>query len=159
MCKQELEGMVDDINYMHSYHQFIQLPQLQSPSLPVMKRPTSSMSISSMDNNTNYITSLDDEASFESVISKENKRKKNKKKQVTMTGDWRELDKFVASQLMSQDRGTSDLVGHHMNHEDMEMDSSLLLNEREEENRFISELLNSNKDYDSGIAYLMNETI
>ncbi|KAL0802884.1 hypothetical protein Bca101_058060 [Brassica carinata] len=157
MCKQELEGMVDDLNYMHSYHQFIQLPQLQSPSLSVMKRPTSSVSISSMDNNTNYITSLDDEASFESVVSKENKRKKNKNKQVTMAGDWRELDKFVASQLMSQDRGTSDLVGHHMNHEDMEMDS-LLLNEREEENRFVSELLNSNKDYDSGIAYLMNET-
>ncbi|KAF8100125.1 hypothetical protein N665_0230s0012 [Sinapis alba] len=160
-CKQELEGMVDDLNYMHSYHQFIQLPQLQSPSLPVMKRPTSSMSISSADNNNNYmITSLDDdEASFESVISKENKRKKNKKKQVTMTGDWRELDKFVASQLMSQDLGTSDLLGYHKNHEDMEMDSSLMLNEREEENRFVSELLNSNKDYDIGIAYLMNETI
>lgn len=158
MCKQELEGMVDDLNYMHSYHQFIQLPKLLSPSLPVMKRPTSSMSISSMDNNTNYITTLDDEASFESVISKDNKRKKNKKKQVTMTRDWRELDKLVASQLMSQDRGTSHLVSHHMNHEDMEMDSSFLLNEREE-NMFVNELLNSNKDYDSEIAYLMNETI
>lgn len=63
-CKQEIEGMVDDLNYMQSYHQFIQLPQLQSPSLPVMKRPSSSMSISSMDNNSNYIISLDDEASF-----------------------------------------------------------------------------------------------
>lgn len=157
-CKQEIEGMVDDLNYMQSYHQFIQLPQLQSPSLPVMKRPSSSMSISSMDNNSNYIISLDDEASFESVISGENKRK-NKKKQVKMIGDWRELDKFVASQLISQDNGTSDYVGHHINHEDMEMDSSLLLNERDEENRFVSELLNSNTDYDSGIAYLMNETI
>ena len=157
-CKQEIEGMVDDLNYMQSYHQFIQLPQLQSPSLPVMKRPSSSMSISSMDNNSNYIISLDDEASFESVISGENKRK-NKKKQVKMIGDWRELDKFVASQLMSQDNGTSDYVGHHINHEDMEMDSSLLLNERDEENRFVSELLNSNTDYDTGIAYLMNETI
>uniref|UniRef100_A0A0D3D362 NAC domain-containing protein n=1 Tax=Brassica oleracea var. oleracea TaxID=109376 RepID=A0A0D3D362_BRAOL len=134
MCKQEIEGMVDDLNYMQSYHQFIQLPQLQSPSLPVMKRPSSSMSISSMDNNSNYITSLDDEASFESVISGENKRK-NTKKQVKMIGDWRELDKFVASQLISQDNGTSDYVGHHINHEDMEMDSSLLLNERDEENR------------------------
>ncbi|CAH8358847.1 unnamed protein product [Eruca vesicaria subsp. sativa] len=158
MCKQELEGMVDDLNYMHSYHQFIQLPQLQSPSLPVMKRPSSSMSISSMDNSTNYITSLEDETSYESVINGENKRK-NKKKQVTKMGDWRELDKFVASQLMSQDHGTSDLVGHQINHEDIEMDSSLLLIERDEENRFVSELLNSNTGCDTGIAYLMNETI
>ncbi|KAL0788945.1 hypothetical protein Bca101_005191 [Brassica carinata] len=136
-AQQELEGMVDGLNYVQPYHQFIQLPQLQSPSsLPVMKRPSSSMSISSMDNNNNYLTSLDNEASFDSLISGENKKKKTK--QVMMTGDWRELDKFVASQLLSQeDHGASDLIGHHMNHEEMEMDSSML-NEREEENRFIS---------------------
>ncbi|KAF2611119.1 hypothetical protein F2Q70_00010665 [Brassica cretica] len=140
MCKQELEGMVDGLNYVQPYHQFIQLPQLQSPSLPVMKRPSSSMSISSMDDNNNYLTSLDNEASFDSLISGENKKKKTK--QVIMTGDWRELDKFVASQLMSQeDHGASDLIGHHMNHEEMEMDSSML-NEKEEENRFISQFLN-----------------
>lgn len=41
----------------------------------------------------------------------------------------------------------------------MEMDFLLLLNERDEENRFVSELLNLNMDYDIGIVYLMNEII
>ncbi|CAA7022119.1 unnamed protein product [Microthlaspi erraticum] len=153
MCKQELEGMVDGLNYMQSNHQFIQLPQLQSPSLPLMKRPSSAMSITSMDNNNNYKLSVEDVESFGSLISSENKRKK-KKNQVRMTGDWRELDKFVASQLMSQeDNGTSSFIDHHIDHEDMDMDSSmLLLNEREEENMFISEFLSTNSDYDIGIC-------
>ncbi|CAL9223411.1 unnamed protein product [Arabidopsis halleri] len=159
MCKQELEGMVDGLNYMQS-NQFIQLPQLQSPSLPLMKRPSSSMSITSMDNHCNYKTPSEDEESFESLISRENKRKK--KKQVMMTGDWRELDKFVASQLMSQeDNGTSGFAGHHIanedkNNNDVEIDSSMFLSEREEENRFISEFLSTNSDYDIGICVFDN---
>lgn len=159
MCKLELEGMVDGLNYMQS-NQFIQLPQLQSPSLPLMKRPSSSMSIASMDNNYNYKTTLEDEESFESISNRENKRKK--KKQVMMTGDWRELDKFVASQLMSQeDHGTSGFAGLHLDNEDksnndVEMDSSMLLSEREEENRFISEFLSTNSDYDLGICVFDN---
>lgn len=149
MCKQELEGMVDGLNYMQSNHQFIQLPQLQSPSLPLMKRPSSSMSITSMDKNNNYKLTVEDEESFKSLISQENKRKK-KKNQLRMTGDWRDFDKFVASQLMSQeDNGTSSFIDHH---EDMDMDSSMLLNEREEENMFISEFLSTNSDYDIGIC-------
>ncbi|ESQ50654.1 hypothetical protein EUTSA_v10022756mg [Eutrema salsugineum] len=152
MCKQELEGMFDGLNYMQSDHQFIQLPQLQSPSLPLMKRPSSSMSIASVDNNNNYKLSLQEEESFESILSKENKRKKKNK--IMLGGDWRELDKFVASQLMSEeDHGTSGYIGHHhINHEDMEMDSSMSLNDRDEENRFISEFLSTNLDYDIGIC-------
>ncbi|CAH2051365.1 unnamed protein product [Thlaspi arvense] len=147
MCKQELEGMIDGINYMQSNHQFVQLPQLQSPSHPLMKRPSSSMSITSMENNYNYNLPLDGEERFESLISRENKRKK--KKQVMMKGDWRELDKFVASQLMSQeDHASSGLISH----EDMEMDSSMSLNDRDEENRFISEFLSTNLDCDIGIC-------
>lgn len=159
MCKQELEGMVDGINYIQS-NQFIQLPQLQSPSLPLMKRPSSSMSITSMDNNYNYKLPLADEESFESFIRGEDRRKK--KKQVMMTGNWRELDKFVASQLMSQeDNGTSSFAGHHIvnedkNNNDVEMDSSMFLSEREEENRFVSEFLSTNSDYDIGICVFDN---
>lgn len=81
MCKQEIEA--DNSNLVRS-DQFVQLPQLESPSLPQMKRPTSSISLVS-DNN---------EEEENNVIISNNK----------VTTDWRELDKFVASQFCQEER-------------------------------------------------------
>ncbi|MED6161111.1 hypothetical protein PIB30_057689 [Stylosanthes scabra] len=71
MCKQEIENMHANANanVASSDHQFIQLPQLESPTLPILKRPASTLP--------NHNTSS------------------NK----VVTTDWRDLDKFVASQL------------------------------------------------------------
>ncbi|KAG2245394.1 hypothetical protein Bca52824_092765 [Brassica carinata] len=79
-----------------------------------------------------------------------------------MTTDWRALDKFVASQLMSQEDGVPDFGAHQeddtnktgqcnneeSNNNGIEMPSSSLLSDREEENRFISGFLCTNLDYD-----------
>ncbi|XP_031275438.1 LOW QUALITY PROTEIN: NAC domain-containing protein 37-like [Pistacia vera] len=80
MCKQELEG--DNLSFMHS-DLYLQLPQLESPSLPIQNRP-SSISLTSENNEE----------------EEHNKGNNNSNKKVT---DWRALDKFVASQL-SQDQ-------------------------------------------------------
>ncbi|CAL9228322.1 unnamed protein product [Arabidopsis halleri] len=162
MFKQELEGSDIGLNFIHC-DQFIQLPQLESPSLPLTKRPVSSTSITSLEKNqTNYKRQLiEDDVSFNALISSENKGNKKKKTSV-MTTDWRALDKFVASQLMSQEDGVSGFgghqeednnkIGHYINEESnnngVETASSTLLSDREEENRFISGFLCSNLDYD-----------
>ncbi|KAL4372975.1 hypothetical protein AHAS_Ahas05G0035500 [Arachis hypogaea] len=78
MCKQEIENMHANI----AAEQFVQLPQLESPSLPLVKRPTtttSTMALVSESNEEHNMLSCN-----------------NTKKVVT---DWRDLDKFVASQL------------------------------------------------------------
>ncbi|XP_044493236.1 NAC domain-containing protein 37-like [Mangifera indica] len=86
MCKQELEG--DNLSFMQS-DQYLQLPQLESPSLPILKRP-SSISLTSENNKE----------------EEHNKGNINFNKKVT---DWRALDKFVASQLsQDQDRCEGD---------------------------------------------------
>lgn len=162
MFKQELEGSDIGLNFIHC-DQFIQLPPLESPSLPLTKRPVSSTSITSLEKNqTNYKRQLiEDDVSFNALISSENKGNKKKKTSV-MTTDWRALDKFVASQLMSQEDGVSGFGGHqeednnkigHYNNEEsnnngVETASSTLLSDREEENRFISGFFCSNLDYD-----------
>lgn len=83
MCKQESEGgTMENINLIHSSDDpFVQLPQLESPSLPLMKRPSSTS------------------GSLPDMIN-DSSNERNKKRKVT---DWRDLDKFVASQLMSQE--------------------------------------------------------
>ncbi|VVB10059.1 unnamed protein product [Arabis nemorensis] len=160
MFKQEQEGSDFGVNFIHC-DQFIQLPQLESPSLPLMKRPVSLTSITSLEKNpSNYKRQLvEEDGSLTALISSENKNKHKKKTSVT---DWRALDKFVASQLMSQEDGISGFGGHqedddnkigHCNNEEssnngVEMTSSTLLSDREEENRFISGLLCTNLDYD-----------
>lgn len=163
MFKQEQEGSDFGANFIHC-DQFIQLPQLESPSLPLMKRPMSSTSITSLEKNqNNYKRQLIEEGgSFNALISSENKDKKKKKTSVSTTTDWRALDKFVASQLMSQEDEISGFGGNqendnnnicHRNNQEsnnngIEMASSTLLSDREEENRFISGLLCTNLDYD-----------
>jgi len=163
MFKQELEGSDIGLNFIHC-DQFIQLPQLESPSLPLIKRPVSLTSITSLEKNKNIYKRhlIEEDVSFNALISSGNKDKKKKKTSV-MTTDWRALDKFVASQLMSQEDGVSGFGGHHeednnkighYNNEEsnnkgsVETASSTLLSDREEENRFISGLLCSNLDYD-----------
>lgn len=77
-CKQETEGdNLSFINNLYADH-FLQLPQLESPSISIMKRPMS------------YVYEEEPEARYSSS-----------KRSVT---DWRALDKFVASQLSQEDR-------------------------------------------------------
>ncbi|KAI3712841.1 hypothetical protein L1987_71408 [Smallanthus sonchifolius] len=75
LCKQELEA-TENLNFVH-FDQFVQLPELESPSLPSIKMPSSISLVSSSDQEddiTNKVT------------------------------DWRTLDKFVASQLSQEDQ-------------------------------------------------------
>ncbi|CAF2146692.1 NAC domain-containing protein 76 [Brassica rapa] len=157
LFKQELGGSDIGLNFIHC-DQFIQLPQLESPPLTNMKRPMSSTSITSSENIHNkYKRPLIEE---DELINSQNKDKR--KRTSVVTTDWRALDKFVASQLMSQEEGVLDFGGHkedgsnkigHCNNEEsnnngIEMASSSLLSDREEENRFISGFLCTNLDDD-----------
>ncbi|XP_054824351.1 NAC domain-containing protein 37 [Prosopis cineraria] len=131
LCKEEIEAD-NNLSFMHS-DQFVQLPQLESPSLPLIKRPSSSLvSLISRDNNKE-----DDQ----------NRLVNNNNSRVT---DWRALDKFVASQL-SQDQERHESSDNHgvpgfETHEAM-----LLLQSRDESNKF-SPFLNGNSDCDIGIC-------
>ncbi|XP_054810735.1 NAC domain-containing protein 37-like isoform X2 [Prosopis cineraria] len=88
MCKQEIE--VDNLSTLiRSSDPFIQLPQLESPSLLLTKRPSSSVSLISENKNNN---NNDEDDQSGSALP----RKK-------VTTDWRALDKFVASQLSQED--------------------------------------------------------
>ncbi|KAK9052518.1 hypothetical protein SSX86_029147 [Deinandra increscens subsp. villosa] len=95
MCKQEFEA-TGNLNFVHC-DQFVQLPQLESPSLPSIKMPSSISLVSSSDN-TDQEDDLPKGGNINSDInSNGNKNITNK---VT---DWRALDKFVASQLSQED--------------------------------------------------------
>lgn len=127
LCKQEIEANNNSsFNFLHS-DQFVQLPQLESPSLPLMKRP-SSMSLISED---------------DQQITKRSKIDKNVNDRVT---DWRALDKFVAYQL-SHDDGVSSYEPH--NGSDLGM---LLLQNGREEGPKLDDLLSSTSNRDIGIC-------
>ncbi|MBA0590398.1 hypothetical protein Gorai_019104, partial [Gossypium raimondii] len=87
LCKQETEA--ENLNFVHS-DQFVQLPQLESPSLPLIKKPTSISLVpeNNINNNTNH---KEEEDHLLKIMCNNNNNEK-----VT---DWRTLDKFVASQL------------------------------------------------------------
>lgn len=141
MCKQEVEA--ENLIYAQSDHHFVQLPQLQSPSLPSLKRPTSSVSLMSENNEE------------EQHISKRCKNDGTNK----MTTDWRDLDKFVASQL-SQEEERCDQGGGYGNlssfggHESYSSDMALLLLQSgsDEDGNKLNELLNSDSSCDIGIC-------
>ncbi|KAJ6989634.1 3-oxo-5-alpha-steroid 4-dehydrogenase family protein isoform 1 [Populus alba x Populus x berolinensis] len=80
---------------MHSEN-FVQLPQLESPSLPLIKRPSSSVSLISENNNSNK------------EVEEQNRMLSNNSTQKVT--DWRALDKFVASQLSQEDTYDGDGV-------------------------------------------------
>ncbi|CAH1420362.1 unnamed protein product [Lactuca virosa] len=96
LCKQELEA-VENLNFVHC-DQYVQLPQLESPSLPLIEKPSSISLVSSSENN-----DLEDDLQGERNIHN-NKISMNNIDNVDKVTDWRALDKFVASQLSQEDR-------------------------------------------------------
>lgn len=95
LCKQELEA--DNLSFINSDHDpFVQLPQLESPSLPPIKRPTSSISLISENNE-------EDDQQIRGYYNNNDNNNNNNHNQLKVT-DWRSLDKFVASQLSQEDR-------------------------------------------------------
>ncbi|CAN4083406.1 unnamed protein product [Withania somnifera] len=134
LCKQEMEAAENNLNFTcTNSDQFVQLPQLESPSLPLLKRPISSMSLVSDNNNNN--NNHEDDGS------------KN------VTADWRALDKFVASQLSHDnhhDQETTTLYEDHHNYSDLGM--LLLLGDRGEEPKLNEILSSSSHDCDIGVC-------
>lgn len=131
LCKQEISMEAAENNLNFSYtnsDQFIQLPQLESPSLPLLKRPISSMSLISNNNNNN--NNHEDDGS------------KN------VTADWRALDKFVASQLSHEE--TTLYEDDHHNCSDLGM--LLLLSDRGEGPKLNEILSSSSEDCDIGVC-------
>ncbi|KAK6924453.1 NAC domain [Dillenia turbinata] len=142
MCKQEHES--DNLNSFMQSDQFGQLPQLESPSLPLVKRPSPSISPISE----NY----EDEDQLRRGCNSNNNN--NNAEKVTC---WRALDKFVASQLSQEDRyiendnhGVASFGSGHNN-----SDMALLLlqsSSRDEENKLDNGFLSNNSDCDIGIC-------
>lgn len=136
MCKQEIEAdNMGTFMHAHSDHQFVQLPQLESPSLPLIKRPPSSISLISENNEEE-----------EQIMN----RGCNNTQKVT---DWRALDKFVASQLSQEDRFEGDGESSFGAAQDQNSDmSSLLLLQSstriDDEDKF-NGFLNSSSDCDN----------
>lgn len=87
ICKQETEA-TESLHFVQS-DQFVQLPQLESPSLPQIKRPGSTSIATETNNN-------EEDASDKYMM----RGISSTSKKVT---DWRDLDKFVASQLSHGD--------------------------------------------------------
>ncbi|CAL5188126.1 unnamed protein product [Lathyrus oleraceus] len=126
MCKQEIEAC------MHA-EQFIQLPQLESPSLPIIKRP-SSVSLVSENNNDD----IDDQNRLLLLSSNNNNITTN-----NVTADWRDLDKFVASQLSHEveiDQGVLSSFGGGTNNIPSSDMALLLMQQggRDEGNKFLN---------------------
>lgn len=161
MCKQEsLEA--DNLNFINS-DQFVQLPQLESPSLPLIKR-SNSISLSSIENNSNNNGNSNSKEyqGDQQQINRgcnNNNSSNNKTKQVT---DWRALDKFVASQLSQEDQydhgghnhgaSSSNFGIDNISISSSEMDLLLLQSRREEENKLNGFLNISSSDCDIGIC-------
>ncbi|KAL4378154.1 hypothetical protein GQ457_02G013840 [Hibiscus cannabinus] len=148
LCKQEIEA--DNLNFLHC-DQFVQLPQLESPSLPLLKRPNSIPLIS--ENSKNY---HDKEEEYQQQQQqKKNKLSCDNSKKVT---DWRALDKFVASQLSQEMRyGGDEGVSSFEASNDSNSDMALLLlqssgNVGEEGNYTLNEFSNPSPDCDIGIC-------
>ncbi|KAL9328242.1 hypothetical protein ACSQ67_003245 [Phaseolus vulgaris] len=129
MCKQEIEA--DNLSCMLQ-DPFVQLPQLESPSLPLVKRPSTVSLVS--DNN-------EDE-------DIQNRLSNNNTKKVT---DWRALDKFVASQLSQEDTLETNGLSSFEPHDSHDMALLLLQSSRDEGNK-LSPFLNTSSDCDIGIC-------
>nr|KYP66884.1 NAC domain-containing protein 7 [Cajanus cajan]KYP66926.1 NAC domain-containing protein 7 [Cajanus cajan] len=129
MCKQEIEA--DNLASMLQ-DPFVQLPQLENPSLPLIKRPSTVSLVS--DNN-------EDE-------DIQNRLYNNTTKKVT---DWRALDKFVASQLSQEDMHETNGLSSFEPHNNSDLALLLLQSSRDEGNR-LSPFLNTGSDCDIGIC-------
>lgn len=130
MCKQETATEVENLNFLNSDH-FVQLPQLESPSLPLLKRPNFMSLVSENSDDYNPLHHQEQQQQQQqqqhqqqvSAILGFNNTDMMNMEQVARLGyngssnnmmdmeqnvtssDWRALDKFVASQLMSQEDG------------------------------------------------------
>ncbi|WCJ32586.1 NAC domain containing protein 76 [Euphorbia peplus] len=133
LCKQELEAENNLSFMMQAHDSFVQLPQLESPSLPLIKRPSSASLIPSKNNNNNNDGDLE------------------QGKRVT---DWRALDKFVASQLSNGDNAVSCSFGAPENNGCEISPLMLLQNEKdqEEQHKFNGLLSSSSHEFDIGIC-------
>ncbi|XP_042507567.1 NAC domain-containing protein 37-like [Macadamia integrifolia] len=134
MCKQEIEA--DNLNFLRS-DRFVQLPQLESPTLPLVKRPSLISMMSPPENNNEEEEAI---------------RGFNTGEKVT---DWRALDKFVASQLSQEDRYDGEGISSFGDHHNSDMALLLLQSNREEGNK-LNGLLGSNSDCDMGICIFDN---
>ncbi|KAM0946748.1 putative transcription factor NAM family [Dioscorea sansibarensis] len=121
LCKQE-SNEIENLNLLNS-NQFVQLPQLESPSMPIVKK-TSVVSMS-----------CENEDGAEKVT------------------DWRTLDKFVASQLSHEERYDAEQCSElgHVVDKNSEM-ALLLLGSGDEEGSKLNGLLSSSLDCDFGIC-------
>ncbi|KAK1357638.1 NAC domain-containing protein [Heracleum sosnowskyi] len=130
MCKQELLE-AEKLAFSQS-DQFVQLPQLHSPSLPSTKRPTSSISVIGLEN------------------YKEDRTKRSKNDSTSkMSTDWRDLDKFVASQLSQEkkyegiDDGNIGMSGFAEQVSNSDMALLLLESEFSEDGNRLNDFFNS----------------
>ncbi|XP_010271445.1 PREDICTED: NAC domain-containing protein 37-like [Nelumbo nucifera] len=130
VCKQEIEA--ENLNFLHSDH-FVQLPQLESPSLPLIKRPIVPSMVPSVNN--------EEEETIRGC--------KNYTEKVT---DWRALDKFVASQLSQENRYDSEGISNFGAHPSSDTALLLLQSSREEGNKLMNGFFNSSSDCDIGIC-------
>ncbi|KAE8664209.1 NAC domain-containing protein 37 [Hibiscus syriacus] len=147
LCKQETTE-ADNLNKFVYSDQFIELPQLESPSLLLMNKPSSISIVSENNNNNNY----EEEEGQKRMCNNNNIKK------VT---DWRTLDRFVASQLSHEDRynngdqhgaaSISSFDANNCSNSDMAL---LLLQRSREEGNNLKELLSSSSDCDVGICML-----
>ncbi|XP_039011715.1 NAC domain-containing protein 37-like [Hibiscus syriacus] len=140
-CKKKKE--TDHLSFVdHSDDQFVQRFRTESPSLSLMKRPSSRSLISE----TNKHEDEKDEVQNRIIC--------NNKKKVT---DWRALDKFVASQLSQEDRfddggGFSSFEAIDDRNDNSDMTFMLLQDSSREEGNKLNEFLNSSSDCDIGIC-------
>ncbi|WMV16662.1 hypothetical protein MTR67_010047 [Solanum verrucosum] len=119
-----MEAAENNLNFSYTNSdQFIQLPQLESPSLPLLKRPISSMSLVSDNNH-------------------EEDGSKN------VTADWRALDKFVASQLSHEETTLYEDDQHNCS----DLGMLLLLSDRGEGPKLNEILSSSSEDCDIGVC-------
>ncbi|KAG8474577.1 hypothetical protein CXB51_031332 [Gossypium anomalum] len=138
-CKEETEA--DNLDFVYC-DQFVELPQLESPSLPLINKPASISLIS--ENIVNYGEEEEEEADKKRMCNANTKK-------VT---DWRALDKFVASQLSHEDRynngdqeGASISTFDANNSSNSDMEALLLLQSSREERDKLKELLNSSTSH------------
>ncbi|OVA12606.1 hypothetical protein BVC80_9015g10 [Macleaya cordata] len=120
ICKQEIEA-ADNLSFLNTDH-FVQLPQLESPSLPLIKRPSFISLISENNEDDHPHIHHQEQINISSGCNINNNMEK-----VT---DWRALDKLVASQLSQENRydgeGVSNFGADH-NHQINDSDNMGLL--------------------------------
>lgn len=159
ICKQEME-QAENVKFIQYNDPFVQLPQLESPSLPLMKR-SSSISLVSECN----------EEEDPPIKRRYNNNNNNNNINSKVT-DWRALDKFVASQLSQGDafEGEGDssfgvqnnnnnnnnnvIINNNNNNHINSADMAILLmqNRGEDEENLYKGFLSSNSESDFGIC-------